>query len=890
MRSVLFTLFLLLLVAGSAKSQTYIGTDFRFSFLANIDPPFNGLPNFDIPIEAFENASITVEYGTPADAYYLSETITLNAGESGVVSFDQIFLNQNVTGVIENRSFHVVSTGDIRVYAFHNRAFFSDSTPVLPTISLKSDYMVLTKTDPDFVAPALYSVIATVDNTTVNFLNTGASINGAAGVPFSLTLNAGQVITIASVDGLSGSTVTSDPDKPIAVFAGNKQAEISVACGADNHLYEQLHPTEYWGTVHPLIRVPVNIATFTRIIALEDNTDVYVGCTLIATLNSGEVFEGSTSFIEIIRSTRPVLVALFTDGFECINTSTGDPNMRFLQPLDKANLGYKLQTNSGFQQNLPGAEQITYLNLAMPTDQTDLIQVDGAPVVGWAPFISTPNFSYVTVVVNDISTQTLNVQSAAPFWSEFISLSPADAMTMSMGTTATMEVPNTELLIANLGPDQTICEGQTIVLDPELGLTGTWQDGSEQETYTVTEPGTYSVQLDGACDSGFDEIIITISDAAPLDLPETYNLCVGSQVEIGVDNNTDIDYEWSTGAETSQITVTNSGEYTLTASIDGFCEATQSTNVVLQLLPELSIDGPSEICIGNEAVLIASGDAGNFEWADGTLGSTLTIMAPGTYAVTLTNNLGCASTESITVITSDGPQLEIQGPESICESGNETLVAVGDEGDLVWNNQTTAATLSIGSPGNYSVTLTAPDGCTSTASISVGLLPAPTISVSNVSFCAGKSRSVTAATTGESVTWPNFSTTATIVVSESGVYQAVAENECGQTFKNVVFTAIDCTCEVYVPNAFTPNGDGLNDLFFPQIGCQPEGYAIEIYNRWGTIVFQSTDFSEKWNGNSPNDQDYYDSDGVYFYLIEYINPLLPPMETIQIRGSVMLLR
>ncbi len=887
MRNV-FLIFIFLISSGSISAQNYIGTDFRFSFLANIDPAFNGLPNFDIPIEAFEDATVTVEFGTPADAYYLSETITLLAGESGVVSFNQIFLNQNTTGVIDNRSFHVTSTGDIRIYAFHNRAFFSDSTPVLPTSALTSSYMVLTRIDPDFVAPALYSVIATEDNTTVNFLNTGASVNGPAGIPFSLTLNAGEVITIASVDGLTGSTVTSDSDKPIAVFAGNRQAEINTACGADNHLYEQLHPTEYWGTIHPIIQVPSIPTIVTKFLALEDNTELYAGCNLIATLNSGETFEAITGFNVIVRSSGPVLVALFTQGFEC--SLSGDPNMRFLQPLDKANDGFLLETNSGFQQGLPDFSDYYFLNLAMPTDETDQILINGAPVGGWTPFTTLPDISYVNIAVDDISSQTLNVQSTAPFWSEYVSYSGADAMTMSMGTTTTMQVPDEDLLIVSLGPDQTICEGQTIILDPGLNLTGTWQDGSEQETYTVTEPGTYSVQIDGGCNGGTDEITIEPGESVNLGLPESYILCQGGDVEIGVTDDPDINYEWNSGAQTSEITVSNPGDYFLTASFNGFCATTETTTVLLQESPELIIDGPTAICNGNEGILVASGDEGDFEWSDGTVGNTLEISAPGNFSVSLTTDLGCVSIESSTVTAAAGPKIEIEGPESICQNQSLPLLAVGDEGDLMWDDGSTDISRTINSPGTYNVILTAADGCSETASIIISLLDSPIIIAADVEFCASQSVTVTATSTNSNLEWPGFSENSTIQVFEGGTYKVTGENNCGTTSKNVVFTELDCSCEAYVPNAFTPNGDGLNDLFYPQILCEPDSYSISIFNRWGILVFESINFDEKWNGNSNNSEDYYASDGVYFYFIEYINPLLPIKETIQIRGTVTLLR
>ena len=80
------------------------------------------------------------------------------------------------------------------------------------------------------------------------------------------------------------------------------------------------------------------------------------------------------------------------------------------------------------------------------------------------------------------------------------------------------------------------------------------------------------------------------------------------------------------------------------------------------------------------------------------------------------------------------------------------------------------------------------------------------------------------------------------------------------------FTVIDAPIILYVPNAFTPNGDGLND-FFQVKGGQISEYAIQIFNRWGEIVFESKDMDEIWNG-SANGGEYFTEDEVYNYVIK----------------------
>ncbi len=885
-----FILVLLICSSGFLRAQTYVGTDFRFAFLANIEPPFNGLPNFDISIEAYEAATVTVEYGLPSDPFYLTQSITLTAGENGVVSFDQINLEQQNTNVVESRSFHVTSTGEIRLYGFHNRVYFSEATPVLPTDQLTNDYMVLTHPDPDGVAPSLFSVLATEDDTEVEIITTADSPGITAGLPFNINLDAGEVITIASTEDLTGSTITSDPDKPIAVFAGNRQAEINASCGADSHLYEQLHPTDYWGSIHPVYPVVGNGGDLVKILAKEDGTEIYEDCELIATIDRGETYEAIYTDPLIIRSSSPVLIGMITRGLDCSNYNTGDPNLRFLYPLNRGNTGIKLANNTGFQMPQAGVLQFYFLHVVMPTDQTDQITINGNSVAapGWTPFNSLPSFSHLAYVVTDISEMDMVVESTVPFWSEYVALSFADAMSMSLGTTTTMELPDTEVDEVSLGPDQTICEGQTIILDPDLGVEGVWQDGSEQLTYEVTEPGTYSVTIQSTCETVTDEVIITLADELELGLPETYVLCAGSEVEIGVSDDPSIDYEWGNGATASEITVTQEGEYTLSGSIDGFCPTSETTTVTAVDPPELNVDGPAEICEGAEATLEANGDPGTYLWNDGSENSTLLIDAAGTYTVSLTDADGCVTTESITVTNLSGPDLTIEGPENICAEEVQTLIATGDEGDFVWEDGTVGNQLSISAPGRYAVTLTNDDGCSSERSILVPLLSLPIIRADDVEICASQTAILSASSPNATVTWAGTESSESISVEEGGTYQVIAENRCGMNIRDVIVTEIDCECYAYVPNAFSPNGDGLNDLFAPHISCEPSVYSLQIFNRWGELVFESENRAEKWNGGSG--QDYYSEPGAYIYLIEYDNPLFPLEEKVTLRGTVMLLR
>ncbi|MCH2198329.1 MAG: gliding motility-associated C-terminal domain-containing protein [Flavobacteriales bacterium] len=90
-----------------------------------------------------------------------------------------------------------------------------------------------------------------------------------------------------------------------------------------------------------------------------------------------------------------------------------------------------------------------------------------------------------------------------------------------------------------------------------------------------------------------------------------------------------------------------------------------------------------------------------------------------------------------------------------------------------------------------------------------------------------------------------------------------------------------CQLEYYVPNAFSPNNDGLNDSFAPSISCDLENYELAIYNRWGEQIFKTSSVNDYWNG-SVNSGDYFAPNGIYTWVMK--------LEEETILGHVNLLR
>jgi gliding motility-associated-like protein len=230
------------------------------------------------------------------------------------------------------------------------------------------------------------------------------------------------------------------------------------------------------------------------------------------------------------------------------------------------------------------------------------------------------------------------------------------------------------------------------------------------------------------------------------------------------------------------------------------------------------------------------------------------VTAAGQYPVTLTSSGGCDSivTTNLTV-------------NSVLTSSVDASICQGQSFTLPDGSTVTAA-------GQYPVTLTSSGGCDSivTTNLIINDLPQALL-VAPTEICDGDSLVVTVSlNAGEVILWPDGSTGSSFAFKEEGVFTVLITNECGEVSSEVEISTEDCTpCSVYLPNAFTPNGDGINDFFGPIITCDAvEPFLFRIYNRWNELVFETSDPTATWDGVYMNTKQPTDA---YIYYLRYFN-------------------
>jgi gliding motility-associated-like protein len=133
----------------------------------------------------------------------------------------------------------------------------------------------------------------------------------------------------------------------------------------------------------------------------------------------------------------------------------------------------------------------------------------------------------------------------------------------------------------------------------------------------------------------------------------------------------------------------------------------------------------------------------------------------------------------------------------------------------------------------------------------------------DTTLCYGEFLTLGANIQAENYIWSNGSTQPTIEAEAPGTYSLTISNDCGSVSDTIVLDAIDCDCNVFIPNAFSPNGDGKNDV----LTVKEENIinsSFMIYNKWGEEVFTSKNNDQNWNGVNKDKQLPPDVYGYYY--------------------------
>lgn len=508
---------------------------------------------------------------------------------------------------------------------------------------------------------------------------------------------------------------------------------------------------------------------------------------------------------------------------------------------------------------------------------------------------------------------------ADPFWKSYpttYSLTTSYNGTCINDTSITLTVSNRStpnLLVANT----TICEGRSIVLFGSGSSDFIWSPAEGLSDTTVPNPiasptvsTTYFfITHSGVCS---DTAIATIGVVAAPTL-STYtsdiSICSGSTTTLSVSGNGT--FLWSNGSTATSVVVKplNSSVFTVEVN-NGVCTAKKNLPVAVTA-PLIANAGENVSMVCGLSTTLSGTGGSTFAWSPETgLSSTnngTTIfqpLVPGiyTYSLTVSTGTGCVSAPDAVVVTVSNVKANAGQDISICAgsitklsgSGGMTYTWTPETGISSTNTGETSFNLSGSGNYTYSLVVASGVGCVSGPDeVTVTVIAVPTVDAGiDITLPQNTSDTLLASGNALSYSWspalcsncldpivgPFSVTTQYILTADNG-------NNCTATDTVTVFFK-PLPCEIFVANAFSPNNDANNDSLKVNSKCiDPKDFDFRIYDRWGTLVFESFEQDKAWDGKFLNQN--LPGGSVYIYTLTGKSIY---KDTIDKKGNISILR
>ncbi len=331
---------------------------------------------------------------------------------------------------------------------------------------------------------------------------------------------------------------------------------------------------------------------------------------------------------------------------------------------------------------------------------------------------------------------------------------------------------------ANITGVDTICAGGTSIFTASGGTSYLWSTGALTNTVVVSAAGIYSVTVTNANGCTATAARALVVESIPVvSISGIDTICVGDSSTFSATGGGT--YLWNTSNTAAAITVSTAGTYTVTVTNTNGCTATASRSLVVNANPTALITGMDTICSGASSTFTASGGT-SYTWSTAATTAALTVTVAGTYTVTVTNVSGCTATASRILVVNANPTASITGIDTICAGATSSFTASGG-GDYLWSTGATTATITVSTPGTYTVTVTNANGCTASTSRNLVVHAIPTVDITGIdSICAGSSSTFTASG-GGTYLWSTGLTTASVSINSTGIYSVTVTNANGCT-------------------------------------------------------------------------------------------------------------
>lgn len=460
--------------------------------------------------------------------------------------------------------------------------------------------------------------------------------------------------------------------------------------------------------------------------------------------------------------------------------------------------------------------------------------------------------------------------------------SPSSTLTYVITGTDTNNCVNTKnvkvtvnsLPLITTAPELEVCKGINILLSAEGGVRYRWTSSYALDCDTCKNTNahpevntTYVVTgTDANGCKNTDTVFVKVLNAQKIAIDPVKEICIGGQTSMKVSGSES--YLWSPAGNlscsTCDSTIANpllTTVYTVIGIDSNTCRDTANVTLVVNPLPILTIIGDTMICENSSEVLQANG-AETYTWAPATYLSCTNCDAPTvtplkniSYKLTGTDQKGCVQTRDVLVsIIYKGP-FSVSAGDTICFGESVNLQAKGGT-KYLWYPSAGLSNDTIGNPvakpdttTNYQVIIHQGYCFTDTVKLRIMVNPIPIVAITgdSVIYLGEKAHLSVQGSFIDYYKWTpadhlscDNCQNPVAEIDKTSTYVLEVKSKWGCENKDEITIRVKCGAEkLYIPNTFTPNGDGENDTFYPMGSGVKMVNDFIIYNRWGEVVFET---------------------------------------------------
>ncbi len=821
------------------------------------------------------------------------------------------------------RGISIESSVPITAYAHIYASTNSGATMLLPVGTYGYEYYTLNSRQ-DYTTTNSHSsffVIPSRDSTLVEITPSNPTSGGrAAGVPFTVMLNKGEVYQVlgaylpgGGTEGydMTGSRVKSIPNAsgkcyPIAVFAGSTRTGLGCgasAGGSGDVIFQQVFPSQAWGQRY--LTAPTStsgaansfMTNIYRVMVKDPATVVTRNGVTMTGLINNRYYQFEDNVPNDIQADKPVMVAQYmSSSGACPNTSgSGDPEMFYLSPVEQSIRA------TGFYRNNLSAITVNYLTLIVPTAGVASMTIDGSSTFTHTYPHTTPGYTVVVQRWAAGSGQS-RVQCDSAFTGIVYglgsvesygynagtlvkNLSAVPSINNVLGSSATssytckgtpfrfnllISVKPTQLIwnfsqVSNLTPNANVTQVNPVPIDSTIINGKKFYKYTVNQDYVFSATGNYVVPITlfhpsiEGCGGSMDiSLPITVIAAPVSDFTTTFSGCVGDVVQFNgttvTSNSVPVNqWSWNFGDGSAASTLQNpTHTYATAGTYNVSLRGIADDGCIGDTTKPLVVNPRPTVTVVKDTVYVCNGASATFSVQNPVAGATYNWYD----AATAGNLLGTGTSYTVNNVTGF-VNVYVEAVVLGCNSVNRTRATAG-----------------------VLPTLATPVAIVD--SIGVSVLVFRWAAVPNA--------------TGYQVTINGGATWITPSSGPTGLTHTVSGLALGTTVTLQVRAVGGClpsesqpvsattrTDQIYIPNAFTPNGDGLNDVLRVYSNVIRQ-MRFAVFNQWGEKIFESTSQTVAWDGTHKGKPQ---PSGVYMYVCDIT---LNTGVRIQRKGSINLVR